>query len=205
MAGLLGNQKAVALLLPGKVSSPHPQSLPRPQLIPSSVRANFAPAASTGMPQPRLFRPSLRASPSVGAEQGDKKALLGALGTFPIPSAPAAGGTPIFLRHRAGCSGERCGALSPFAGLGASGHGCVAGSWCFSLSLRRFCVCLLFLFFQVLLFFYALFFTLFPLLSPSPGRSRCMQRRAALPASVGGLPSAAAPAAPAGRVTENSR
>lgn len=171
MAGLFGNQKAVALLLPGKVSSPHPQSLPRPQLIPSSVRANFAPAASTGMPQPRLFRPSLRASPSVGAEQGDKKALLGALGTFPIPSAPAAGGTPIFLRHRAGCSGERCGALSPFAGLGASGHGCVAGSWCFSLSLRRFCVCLLFLFFfSCFAFFLCFIFHSFssPLSVPRP-------------------------------------
>lgn len=68
------------------------------------------------------------------------------------------------------------------------------------------CLFVVSFFFQVLLFFfYALFFTLFPLLSPSPGRSRCMQRRAALPASVGGLPSAAAPAAPAGRVTENSR
>lgn len=67
-----------------------------------------------------------------------------------------------------------------------------------------FVCCFFFFKFCFFFFFYALFFSLF-LLSPSPGRSRCMQRRAALPASVGGLPSAAAPAAPAGRVTENSR
>lgn len=174
---MFGNQKAVALLLPGKASSPHPQSLPRPQLVPASGRANFAPAASTGMPQPRLLRPSLRASPSVGGEQGGK-ALLGALGTFPIPSAPAARGTPIFLRHRAGGSGERCGALSPFAGPEASGHGCVAGSWCFSLSLRRFWV--------VVFFFSGFAFFCFIFLSFSSPLS--VPRPVAVYAETGGSP-----------------